>query len=82
MIRGDEEEGEVFERLLEMTSHPLWRPWVDEVWVARPGDLAQEALILPDNCMDIVWRDGRAQLVGASTQAFFALDSFIFAPLL
>jgi AraC-like DNA-binding protein len=51
---------------------PLWQPWIDEVWWSPAHDVARRALILPDNCMDVIFSAGAWRLVGPATQAYFA----------
>lgn len=51
---------------------PLWQPWIDEVWWSPACDVARRALILPDNCMDVIFSAGMWWLVGPSTKAYMA----------
>lgn len=55
---------------------PMWlAPWIDEVWDAQPDTQPTSALILPDNCMDLVFTGTpftgtQCKIVGASTRAY------------
>lgn len=50
---------------------PPWlSPWIDEVWAVQPQAYLTSALILPDNCMDLVFTDTQCKVVGASTLAY------------
>lgn len=50
---------------------PSWlTPWIDEVWQTQPTAQPTSALILPDNCMDLVFTDAQCKVVGASTLAY------------
>ncbi len=50
---------------------PGWlAPYVEEVWRVEASDSPCAHLILPDNCMDIIQRQGQWFLVGPSTRSF------------
>ncbi len=48
----------------------LLTPYVEESWSTSPGEGASEHLILPDNCMDLIARDGDLWVTGPATVAY------------
>lgn len=55
-----------------LTDTAWLRPLVDASWSASRSGVVGHALVLPDNCMDLVWRDGVAYVHGPDTHAFEA----------
>ncbi|MCP2324314.1 AraC-like DNA-binding protein [Hamadaea flava] len=44
-------------------------PWVACTWVRRvPAAAGVSALVVPDGCVDLLWMDGRLQVVGPDTR--------------
>ncbi len=52
---------------------PEWLlPLVEERWASPTSGSTRTALVLPDNSMDLIWRDGAAFVHGPDTRAFEA----------